>query len=166
MFIKCYGLFWLRDEVDWTPRNRGGTFQLLGRQGKNFGTVRVADFRQQTGIYILYGYHGACYVGLAKKNSMGWRLKTHTSDHLADEWDRFSWFGFRKMLEGKDENGFRKMSDLPNSAPASPTEDITDVEALLIRAMGLMNVRQMNFTYDDPWEQIKLDEIDYYLEKL
>ena len=97
---------------------------------------------------------------------MGWRLKTHTSDHLADEWDRFSWFGFRKMLEGKDENGFRKMSDLPNSAPASPTEDITDVEALLIRAMGLMNVRQMNFTYDDPWEQIKLDEIDYYLEKL
>ena len=66
MFIKCYGLFWLRDEVDWTP-GTGGTFQLLGRQGKNFGTVRVADFRQQTGIYILYGYHGACYVGLEKK---------------------------------------------------------------------------------------------------
>jgi len=41
-----------------------------------------------------------------------------------------------------------------------------DIEALLIRAMALTNVAQMNFAEADEWAQIKTDEAGYYLEKI
>ena len=164
MFIKCYGLFWRRDEVDWT-RGTGKTFRLLVRYGTNRPGIRIVDIREQTGIYILYGNHGACYVGLTN-TSMGKRLKDHLWDHLCNEWDRFSWFGFRKMLVRTDENGLCEMGEMANTSIGSPTEVITDVEALLIRAMGLMNIRKMNFTNAEEWTQIKNHEIDHHLAKL
>jgi len=55
MPIKCYGLFLLADEVTWNPgRGHRGEFNLLGRRGKNRPGLRVADFRKQSGLYILY----------------------------------------------------------------------------------------------------------------
>ena len=62
-------------------------FRLLGAIGKNKGSVRVADFRIQQGIYILYNEYGASYVGLTQKQGLGKRLKDHTADRLQDEWN-------------------------------------------------------------------------------
>ena len=163
MFVKSFGLFWRRDEVDWHP-GTGKPFRLLGRCGANRGSIRIADFREQSGIYILYGNHGASYVGLS--SNLGNRLKDHLWDQHEDKWDRFSWFGFRKVLKGKDDEGLCKIGPLATAAIFTPKRVISDVEALLIRAMGLNNIRQMDFHQADGWQQIKTDEIEKYLAKL
>ena len=165
MLIYSYGFFCRRDEVACIP-GTGKTFRMLGRWGKNAG-LWMADFREQKGIYILYGNHGASYVGLTR-NKLGNRLKDHTWDEHCDEWDRFSWFGFCKVLGKTDENGFRKLADMAKVAIGKPSEVITDVEALLIRAMGLSNIRHMKFASKGAheWEQVKKDEVEKYLDKV
>jgi len=163
MFVKCFGLFWRKDEVEWSP-GTGRPFRLLGRRGTNRGSIRIADFREQTGIYILYGNHGAYYVGLT--DNLGNRLRDHVYDQHWNQWDRFSWFGFRKVHVGRDINGFRKLGPMASITLAHPSKVIRDVEALLIRAMGLRNINQMGFTEGKEWEQIKIDEIERYFERL
>jgi hypothetical protein len=167
MFIKNFGLFWRADEVDWNPgKGSKGAFRLLGRQGTNLPGLRIADFRHQQGIYILYGNHGPYYVGLTKKQGLGKRLKDHRSNQHSDQWDRFSWFGFRRVLEGKDEVGLCKLASMATVVVGSPDTVITDVEALLIRAMGLKNINQSNFAEATPWMQIKAHETEHYAAKL
>jgi hypothetical protein len=163
MFVKSYGLFWRRDEVDWNP-GTGGQWRLIGRNGMNSPGIRIAGFRHQTGIYVLYGNHGAYYVGLTR-SSLGKRLKDHLTDEHWNAWDRFSWFGFRKVLKGLDHQGLNKLGPLADTAIMKPKKVIADVEALLIRAMGL-NIRQMNFASADEWTQIQIDETDKYLAKI
>jgi hypothetical protein len=164
VFVKSYGLFWRRDEVDWNP-GTGGRFRLLGRHGERLPGIRIADIREQTGIYILYGNHGAYYVGLTR-SSLGIRLRTHLTDEHGDEWDRFSWFGFCQILKGTDEEGLCKLKDMATATINDPELVISDVEALLIRAMGLSNIRQTNFYSAEEWTQIKLHDIEKYLAKI
>jgi hypothetical protein len=163
VFIKSFGLFWRTDEVDWHP-GKGSAFRLLGRRGQNLPSRRLADFRDQQGIYILYGNHGPHYVGLTKRLGLGNRLKQHLENRHAEQWDRFSWFGFRKVLLRRDSNGICELARMAEMAGGSPDAVITDVEALLIRAMGLSNnINQMRFTAADEWTQIKSHELEHYL---
>ena len=163
MLIKNFGLFWRADEVEWYPgQGTRDEFRLIGRIGSNRPGLRVADFRHQQGIYILYGNHGPYYVGLTKKQGLGKRLKDHLTDGHEDQWDRFSWFGFCAVLSGKDENGFCNLRGMAEAVVGDPKSVITDVEALLIRAMGLSNIRQMNFVEAKEWTQVKLDEVEKY----
>jgi hypothetical protein len=167
LFIKSFGLFWRADEVEWKPgKGARGAFRLLGRQGSNLPGLRLADFRHQQGIYILYGNHGPYYVGLTKKQGLGKRLKDHLSDSHAGQWDRFSWFGFCAVLNGKDDSGICKLKDMAHVAVGKPDDVITDVEALLIRAMGLRNINQNNFKTAAEWLQIKTHEVKHFMEKV
>ncbi|MGN8160395.1 GIY-YIG nuclease family protein [Salinisphaera sp. SWV1] len=85
--------------MGWFPgTGNKDSFRLLGRQGKNRPTIRLADFRYQQGIYILYSNHGPYYTGLTTEQGLGKRLQDHLSDAHADKWDRFSWFGFKSVL--------------------------------------------------------------------
>lgn len=167
MIIKSYGLFWRADEVDWNPgQGIRGAFRLLGRRGQNVGTVSLADFRHQQGIYILYGNHGPYYVGLTRKQGLGKRLQQHLTDDHQDCWDRFSWFGFKRVLVGKDELGIRRLAELADVSTGNPGQIIGDIEALLIRAMGLNNISQMKFAAAEEWYQVKDHEVDDYLSKV
>jgi len=49
----------------------------------------------QRGIYALYADYDLVYVGQtgAGSDRLFNRLKFHKTDHLADRWNRFSWFG-------------------------------------------------------------------------
>jgi hypothetical protein len=162
MFVKSFGLFWRKDEVVWNPgKGTKGGFRLLGRQGKYLPGLRLADFRHQKGIYILYGNHGEYYVGLTNEQGLGNRLRDHLCDSYANQWDRFSWFGFRAVLTNTDGQGLCKLRKMAQTTIGSPEDVITDVEALLIRAMGLSNINQMNFTSADEWRQVKIHEADY-----
>ena len=166
MFIKSFGLFWSADEVEWNPGS-GGKFRLLGHSGKNIPGVRVADFRNQLGIYILYRSTGAYYVGLTKKQGIGTRLKQHLEDDHKGKWDRFSWFGFCAVLKGKDDDGLCKLAHMAQIAVGNPTSVITDVEALLIRAMGLpAGTAVPRFTNAEEWEQIKAHETEHFMSKI
>jgi hypothetical protein len=160
MGIRAFGLFWRADEVDWEP-GRGNAFHLLGRNGMNLPKRRIVDFRDQQGLYILYGNYGPHYVGLTQK-SLGKRLKDHTLDKHAGKWDRFSWFGFRPVMV-KKVNGLNQLKVLPTLAIDSPQDSIADMEALLIKALGLAdNKNNMNFQDAIEWEQIKLDELEKF----
>lgn len=160
MFIKNYGLFWRSDEIDWYPgKGAKGAFRLLGRQGWNSGTLQLADFRHQQGIYILYGDYGPYYTGLTTKQGLGKRLKDHTSDWAAGRWNRFSWFGFQRVLKAKDEDGIRELANLAIGQMGQSETIIRDVEALLIRAMGLRNIAQTKFSAAEKWLQVEKHEV-------
>jgi hypothetical protein len=167
VFIKNFGLFWRADEVEWEPgKGSKNVFRLLGRQGINLPGLRLTDFRHQQGIYILYGNHGPYYVGLTKRQGLGKRLKDHRTDHHAELWDRFSWFGFCRVQKAKDKYRLQKLGKMATSALGKPSSVISDTEALLIRAMGLMNINQTNFVQATEWEQVKAYEAQHYFTKL
>lgn len=167
MLVREYGLFWRADEIDWTPgRGTRKRFRLLGRCGANRPRLRVSDFRYQQGIYILYGNYGPHYVGLTRKQGLGKRLKDHLADDHAGYWDRFSWFGFCRVLKRSDNMGIRELSTLASVTLADPNVLIGDVEALLIKAMDLRNKANMSFSGGTEWIQVKRDEATDYLDKV
>ncbi len=168
MLIKAYGLFWRADQVNWNPgRGHRGEFKLLGRRGKNRPGLRVTDFRKQSGLYILYGNYGPHYVGLTRTNRMGGRLKDHLSDSHAGEWDRFSWFGFRDVLIGRDTYGLCPLRLLSTVSLGNLHDEIGDMEALLIRGLGLTtNLNKMKFRTALLWKQVEDHEIHEYLNRV
>ena len=164
MLIKGYGLFWSATEIDWYPGNGAkGAFRLLGRRGAQAANLELADFRGQQGIYILYGNFGPYYVGLTKKQGLGKRLKDHLEDQHAGKWDRFSWFGFCDLLKPDKVTGLRPLKPLPEVQLGTPNNAIGDIEALLIKAMGLTNIRKMNFHRAQEWTQVEEKNVSKYL---
>ena len=99
--ISSFGMFWRREEVEWTSSN----LQLLGvlREKDDSAPVNSApvNFSQQIGLYLLYDGREVIYVGRAKtgNSTLGARLYAHTKDRLSARWDRFSWFGFLPVSE-------------------------------------------------------------------
>jgi hypothetical protein len=159
--IVNYGLFWQREEVNWNP-GTGGRFRLLGRQGENRPGLRVADFREQSGVYILYSNYGVFYVGIVTQARLGIRLRDHHNAHGYDEWDRFSWFGFRSVDDRPDDNGICELGDMRY---LSADDWIRDIESLLIRAMGPSGQRVENFRHEERWEQVAEIDAEHYLSR-
>ncbi len=98
-FIKNYGLYWRRDQVEWGSKGPGNIGMLRGYVE---GSDELVDFRAQAGVYVLYDgadipssrvtYVGQ--VGRAGGDSLYARLYDHhAKDHLWNRWTRFSWFG-------------------------------------------------------------------------
>lgn len=168
MRITSFGLFWREDEIEWEPgRGRRDGFRLLGRVGAQSGTLRVCDFRHQSGIYILYDDYGPNYVGLTRALGLGQRLKNHTSDRHAGKWDRFSWFGFKDVSTNSNEHGLNYLESGKDKVTSSQFTTIGDLEALLIASMGTRSNRaKMKFADADRWEQIAYDECERYLGRL
>jgi hypothetical protein len=88
--INAFGMFWMRQEVDWSNRSP----KILGAQ--QTGSVPV-DFSTQAGVYLLYDGSRVVYVGRVSAPRLGTRLWEHTRDRLTSRWDRFSWFGVRSV---------------------------------------------------------------------
>jgi len=156
MQITSYGLFWRADEIDWFPgQGNHNAFRLLGRIGVNRPGIRVADFRRQQGIYILYDEYGPAYVGLAKGDRLGARLREHHEDHLLGKWDRFSWFGFNPVGASHDKFGVLSLNEPKRDMTDDTITTIRDLEALLISAMGpKLNKSKMRFVNAEKWDQI------------
>ncbi len=168
MLIKAYGLFWRADEVDWNPgTGNRNQFRLLGRIGWTGGRIIAADFRRQRGLYILYNDYGPYYVGLNRLRDLGTRLKEHQHDLHAGKWDRFSWFGFCSVLEARDETGLQVNRLITDYAIGSPTQEIADMEALLIKALGTpVNLKKMRFRSAKEWVQVRSDQVETVMGRL
>lgn len=168
MLIQAYGLFWRADEVEWLPgRGVKGEFRLLGRRGANRGTLRVADMRNQVGLYVLHDDWGVYYVGLTLEQSLGTRIRQHLDDRHSDLWDRFSWFGFKQILRRRDAEGLCELKPLASQTVGSPTDAVRDMEALLIQLHNPRGNRsKMTFRRADEWTQILWDQRSMYLERL
>jgi len=168
MRVTSYGLFWRTDQITWFPgQGNRDEFRLLGRMGKNRPNIRVADFRSQQGIYILFDAYGPAYVGLAKGDRLGARLREHHSDDLAGRWDRFSWFGFNQVGTTPDKHGVLSLNQPDRDVTDDTSTTIGDLEALLIAAMGTkLNKKKMRFDKADKWEQIGYWEWETYLARV
>jgi hypothetical protein len=147
MLVTSYGLFWRAAEIEWSPgKGNKNEFRLLGRTGKNRPGLRIADFRRQQGIYILFDEYGPAYVGLAKGDRLGARLREHHADHLSGKWDRFSWFGFNPVGATPDKEGVLSLNVPRRDVTDDTQTTIGDLEALLIAAMGpKLNQQKMRF---------------------
>ena len=163
MIISSYGLFWRADEVDWFP-GQGKRFRLYGRRGKTRGSFQACDFWKQQGIYILYGNLGSYYGGLTMR--IGHRLRDHQRDKHADQWDRFSWFGFRRVLKGRDDYGLQKLEAMSAAKSVELKSVIKDLEALVLKAVAVQNANDSHFTVGKRWEQVKRNEIEKYAGRL
>ncbi|MDE1964090.1 MAG: hypothetical protein KGI42_09345 [Xanthomonadaceae bacterium] len=95
MLIRNFGHLWERRYIQW---GRGGVKGHL--HGYRKPTDSGADFRDQIGIYVLFDkQYSPVYVGQVgsgKQRLLG-RLNQHTSDHLWNRWEYFTWFGFRRV---------------------------------------------------------------------
>lgn len=129
--ISCFGMFWRREEVEWTSSTKD--LQLLGvpREKDDSAPVNSApvNFSQQIGLYLLYDGREVVYVGRAKtgNSTLGGRLYAHTKDRLSARWDRFSWFGFLPVSDNEKPS---KLQDRYDS-----DKMIAEIEAILIEAL-------------------------------
>ncbi len=117
--IQAFGMFWQRELVLWSNNP-----SLLGRQ--QIGADPV-DFSKQSGVYLLYDDRDVIYVGRSSERPLGTRLYEHTQDRLRGRWNRFSWFGLRRVTD---------CGELGDEA-LNPTRDslIATLEALLIEGL-------------------------------
>ncbi len=109
-FIKFYGLYWRKDQIDWSKRQLLGQPRGWMNQGKlaaNFDRRNLQmNFWNQKGVYVLYdqGLHPvyAGQAGLTRKDSkfgqaIGDRLNMHRQGVYRNGWSLFSWFGFMEV---------------------------------------------------------------------
>lgn len=154
MIIGSYGMFWERDLVDWDAR----PWQLLGRQGLNSGTLRIADFRRARGVYILYNDLNVYYVGLASsRNGIGGRLRDHLKDEHGFGWTRFSWFAFDSPDDSAEPgtDGVIEVVDQYGSVELDTKVLIRDLEALLQAATQPSANRSVTkFREGEEWLQV------------
>lgn len=154
MLIGAYGTFWDRDLVDWSARS----WRLLGRQGLNAGTLRIADFRRARGVYILYNEINVYYVGLAASQSgLGGRLHDHLKDEHGSRWTRFSWFAFDSPDDegALEAEGIIHVGNQYDSVEMDTPVLIRDLEALLQAAtQPLANKSVTKFREASEWLQV------------
>lgn len=168
MRVTSYGLFWREDEIDWHPgAGYKDSFRLLGRIGANRGSIRMADFRHQQGIYILYDDYGPTYVGLTRGQGLGKRIKDHKADRHKDKWSRFSWFGFRPILATKSRTGLIQLGEPQTDVSEDTHTTIGDLEALLIQVIGpKANIAKMKFEDAEQWTQVDWNMVEDYMKRL
>ncbi len=119
--INSFGLYWNRNHVHWKT-----TPDLLGIQ--QIGATNV-NFNNQIGIYLLHDSRETIYVGQAIEQTLGQRLRNHTSDRLSGRWDRFSWFGLYPVNDKGELNKNLKFEDIT-------VQDLGDIfEAILIESI-------------------------------
>jgi hypothetical protein len=138
--IKCYGLFWNPDYVDW----ENGQMKGKRMTGSNTQPKRgpFVDFWKQTAIYALYFDDDLIYVGQVgqkrkkqkkagrpKKNistrDLGTRLFEHLSDEFSGRWNKFSWFGFAAVSSKHELDEVDKIN-------VEPKDELHLLEALSI----------------------------------
>jgi hypothetical protein len=164
--IQAYGLSWRLDEINWHARPA----ELLGiyRSNPPGGRIRkLADFWDQSGIYILYSPTGPFYVGMSRVG-LGNRLRSHSKDRdKRGRWESFSWFGFRRVTGQRDADGLSLLGRSTMSTPRISTSSaIREMEAVLINAMGLNKRSEMSKLGGEQWAQIRLEQRDRFLESI
>jgi len=125
--ILNIGARWRAEDVYWNSGPDNG--KLLGvRRAALRGPE--ANFAEQSGIYVLYSDFTPIYVGQANKRLFARLKEHHLKDDLAGRWNRFSWFGFRKVVGGNSPR-----LSVPGVTFAIETSQLLDhLEAMLIHA--------------------------------
>lgn len=98
--VKCYGLYWRPELVNWGRQAYGGRGELIGVFTKDRRRFR-RDFWEEIGVYVLYDNYRIVYIGRTTKERLGSRLRSHWNKR-GERWDSFSWYGLRAPSLTKD----------------------------------------------------------------
>ena len=169
--IKNFGHYWSRDLIEWGGRGRGNQGHLKGIKRRS-STEPDTDFRNQIGIYVLYGKNREIvYAGQAGRGNYRLfnRLKDHSGGSMRDRWTNFSWFGF---LDVDDNGGLVEAEDPSAAVQGSHTAALNETEAVLLQVLeprlnkqgprwnGVTEYYQYseweNTTMDDLWDRLEL----------
>lgn len=132
--VTSFGIYWDR-EAEWNTTELYGE-HLPDSAGKK--QTGVVNFANQHAVYLLHHDREIIYVG--KTVCLASRLHEHTaSPTLHNRWDRFSWFGFRKVIHDESGGGLGE-ARLPTDF--SVCDLMSVVEGILIEAVELRNNRQ------------------------
>lgn len=96
--VLSIGAVWRAEDVFWRSAPKNG--KMLGVHAKAMKGP-TANFAHQSGIYVLYSDFTPIYVGQANTTLFARLKQHHETDDLVGRWDRFTWFGFRKVVGGK-----------------------------------------------------------------
>ncbi len=155
--IRNYGLYWRKEEVDWSARKHG---ELVGVGVRKIKSGKV-DFAQQRGIYALYDdTFRLIYVGQAggKERRLFPRLRKHAHSILAERWTRFSWFGICEV-DWNDDEDFHGLTEVDDTIKTDRVNVLNHLEAILIMAAEpVKNLKGGIFGKDvTHFRQVKLD---------
>ena len=151
--IGAYGMFWERKAVYWTPGQTPKRWQLLGHRNTNKPALRVCDFRQAKGFYVLFDEFRATYVGLARGvDGIGGRLKDHNKNK--DHWNRFCWFSFDDCIDvGRSLPLWQCIKPRDALRNMNAETVLRESEALLITILGT-DQNDMRFQGAHEWQQL------------
>ena len=128
MIIRNYGRLWKKSAVNWGDSRQQGDLLAIGERNKG-----GADFREQVAVYILHGpdlqpvYVG--HTGKGKTKLLG-RLRAHAHNpRMANRWEFFSWFGFRRA----EPDGM--LADIQKTTKLDFVTALHQLEAVLIYAL-------------------------------
>ncbi|MEW4526862.1 GIY-YIG nuclease family protein [Maioricimonas sp. JC845] len=126
--VQSIGLFWNEADVFWGRGSQPGA--IYGLPANNV-TADPIDFREQVGVYVLYADYDLIYVGQtgSGKSKLLNRLKQHRTDDLAGRWNKFSWFGLRRVLASGE------LSNVNQAAHPELADVLNHIEAILIHAV-------------------------------
>jgi len=151
--VGAYGMFWERDQVNWSPGSGPNAWQLLGRVHKNKPSLRACDFRRAQGFYVLFDEFRAIYVGLARgPQGIGARLRSH--DDQRDDWSRFCWFSFDDVVSSLPD-GWSVVKRRDAVRNVSSETVLRECEALLITILGSRDQNAMRFQGATKWSQLR-----------
>ena len=110
--FAAYGYRWKRGLVEWNldrkrgrPKKEDSVEKALWGKKASGKRGKPVNFAEQVGIYLLHNGDRTVYVGRIQRPKSGNRglydrLREHLKDTLRDDWDTFSWFGFREVNGG------------------------------------------------------------------
>ena len=151
--VGAFGLFWARGDVPWDDFGRGSV-PLLGKRGERRPKLRVCDFRQAVGSYILYDDYGPVYTGIAESPGLGARLwDHHQMSPSRTPWTRFSWFAFGDVRDLKSA-GWSAVSRRSRPVASNAEATVREIEALLISVLGTEQNRMRFQVAGDQWSQL------------
>jgi len=126
--IQAIGLHWKAEDVFWGRRKKPG--RLLGIP-ENQKRAKPIDFRDEIAIYVLYADFRPIYAGQvgAGTQRLFDRLKRHLDGDLRGRWNRFSWYGLRRVLKSG------RLSNINKQFHPRIDDVLNNVEGILIDAM-------------------------------
>lgn len=164
--IYNYGLLWRRDLIFWGKGGKGDNpAHLKGmktRSKKQMPSLsrKTVDFRCQIGVYVLYYDFELVYVGQvgakAEKGEEGTnfytRLNQHKADFLADRWNRFSWFGIRKVIQKPGRKQDKILGSIPDGVQSTRADFFNTLEAVMI-SISEPKLNRQSGTWKKPAEE-------------
>lgn len=171
--FAAYGYRWKRDLVEWNldrkqgrPKKEDSVKKALWGKRARGKRGKPVNFAEQVGVYLLHNGDRTVYVGRIQRPRSGNRglydrLREHAKDTLKDDWDTFSWFGFREVNKKDCELSEKHVLPINDDENKELLQLIATIEAVIINGIRPRgNSRGGDIGGDRKYEQCSVPEAE------